>query len=245
MSKNQRRKKSSDRLSGQQDIRQWAEDRRKETPMERAQRIHNELADAFDRHIFRRRSEPESNRIVPISIPKRNKNKPTNIKENTKKNTKKNVIPIDVDKDIITIPDDSEIIDVESSSKENTLIEQVAKDNIQIEELLVPTQSMESSSESLERREESLESSLESSAESLSPEREESRQEPRQEQVFHPVPPDAVNNGVVNNQTDLVQQPIQRFYFGPESQPDYSDENFSQRYPYSQDFSGINQNPFI
>ena len=239
MSKNQRRKKSSDRLSGQQDIRQWAEDRRKETPMERAQRIHNEFADAFDRKIFRRRSEPESNRIVPISIPKRNKNKNTNIKENTKKNTKntkKNVVPIDVDKDIITIPDDSEIIDVESSSKENTLVEQVAKDNIQIEELLIPTQSMESSSESLE-------SSLESSAESLSPEREESRQEHRQEQVFQPVPPDAVNN-----QTDLVQQPIQPFYFGPDpqsqSQIDYS-ESFSQRYPYSQDFSGINPNPFI
>ena len=233
MSKNQRRKKSSDRLSGQQDIRQWTEDRRKETAMERAQRIHNELADAFDRKRFRRRSEPESNRIVPISIPKRNKNKTTNIKENTKKNTKKNVVPIDVDKDIITIPDDSEIIDVESSSKENTLVEQVAKDNIQIEELLVPTQSMESSSESLE-------SSLESSAESLSPEREEP--EPRQEQVFHPVVPDAVNN-----QTDLIQQPIQPFYFGPQSsqsQIDYS-EDFSQRYPYSQDFSRTNENPFI
>ena len=221
-------------MPGQQDIRQWT-DRRTEDALTKARRIAKELSDGIDKHIFRY-SQPESwiNK-QPISIPKRNKNKNTNIKENTKKNTKKSVVPIDVDKDIITIPDDSEIIDVESSSKENTLVEQVAKDNIQIEELLIPTQSMESSSESLE-------SSLESSAESLSPEREESRQEHRQEQVFQPVPPDAVNNDVVNNQTDQVQQPLQRFYFGPPSQ---SSEDFSQRYHYSQDFSRTNENPFI
>lgn len=234
MSKNQRRKKSSDRLPGQQDIRQWT-DRRTEDALTKAQRIAKELSDGIDKHIFRY-SQPESWIIKqPISIPKRNKNKNINIQENPKKNTKKNVAPIDVDKDIITIPDDSEIIDVESSSKENTLVEQVAKDDVRMEELLVPTESMESSSESLE-------SSLESSAESLSPEaeRNDPRLEPRPELVFRPVPPDAVNNPA-----DLVQQPIQPFYFGPESQPDYSDEDFSQRYPYSQDFSGINKNPFI
>ena len=219
-------------MPGQQDIRQWT-DRRNEDALTKARRIAKELSDGIDKHIFRY-SQPDSwiNK-QPISIPKRNKNKNTNIQENPKKNTKKSVAPIDVDKDIITIPDDSEIIDVESSSKENTLVEQVAKDNIQIEELLVPTESMESSSESLE-------SSLESSAESLPPERNEPRPEPGPELVLRPVLPDAVNNPA-----DLVQQPIQPFYFGPESQPDYSDEDFSQRYPYSQDFSGINKNPFI